>query len=291
MEDSVTLATVEAWISDYETGLRSGYPEDKLPPTWEEELHRIDRSRIEGALRYWGTLKAFIFATHESRRRGPACDEATDTATTAFELLARVPIAVPLSSGRTVQITGRSLLALTEMSAHESRITLLQAQQEDAMQRYANVAAQRRGANGFRARRLLRRRMRHLEEIIRGTFSAIVRHRERWIAHAATMDGGPAAPDQPAPSWWREVADEDWARLVLACYEAGPGRYARLGDPPPRQPRKGESAGENFGAITILSAWGVRLHVRPAQLMGVDYGQMLVEMRASSPPTLDESME
>jgi hypothetical protein len=288
--DTVSLATVEAWISDYESGLRSGYPDDRLPSAWEEELRRIDRSSIEGALRYWGTLKAFVFATHQGRGRGTPSEESQTAATAAFEMVARVPVRVTLSSGRTVPITGRSLLALTKMAAHEARLALLQAQQEDATQLYSRLAEARERAVGWRERRQLRRRMRLLEEVIRQTYRQVVHHRERWIAHASTATGAPARPKDSAPPWWREVADEDWARIVLACYEAGPGRYERLGEL--KQPKGGsERSEDSFGAVTILAAWGVRMKVPAAELMGQDYGQQLAEMRAANPPTLDEALE
>lgn len=280
----ITEPALEQLIRQYESALRAGVFQDRpLPEHWEKELASIDRSTAMGKLRYWGTLKAYLLHTQEKRREE---EKAKNAQQVALQLLRREPVWVTLSSGRRVPITGRSLLALIEMAAHEARIDLLQSEIQEALQQLERLGEQLPGASR-RKRRALRERRRRLEAAIREAFSLLAAHRERWIAHASTPSGAPAADDEPAPDWWREVSEADWAAITLACYQAGPGRYAQLPDPP-EEPKKRQPKGESFGAATVLSAWGVRIKTEPAELLGRDYGQLMMEMRAATPPSLDE---
>ena len=100
-------------------------------------------------------------------------------------------------------------------------------------------------------------------------------------AHAFTADGAPARDLSDAPDWCVEVTPEDDARLLAALFEAGPGRYARLGPPPP-PPKGAPKAAEPLGWASMFAAFERAQAAPPASFYDRDLPQTLTWARAAA---------
>jgi hypothetical protein len=201
-------------------------------------------------------------------------------------------VRVTLSSGRRVEVTGRSVNALAEIAAHAGRIRLLEATLDGVAGAYAEADRRRREAGWWRGRRW-RRRMRRLEGLQRRCYTELRYQRLSMWAHCLTRSGAPATRET-APEWLPELTAEDEARLLVALHEVGPGSLARLSAAMPK-PRSGGGGAQDprpdFGFDALLVSYGFRLKIPPAECRDADLGMIAAEAMIGAPPTLDEEME
>lgn len=262
-EGAVPLEELQRLCGQYEQALRASFPEgETFPEDWERALAEAPPESAMGALRRFGALKAFTYARHReasrsSSGRGEQAQEA------ARQLLRREPVEVRLRNGRVVEVTGRSYSAMYEIAAHAERVKELD-QDASGVSREGNAAL---------ARRL---------------YHELLRHRRAIWAHALTADGAPAKSLEDAPHWWSEITPEDDAALLIGLFEAGMGRYARLGSAP-TPAKKADAKGENFGWASLFSSIERELKVKPATAFDTDLFQQLAWRRAGAPP-LPESL-
>jgi hypothetical protein len=283
--DVVTRDQLAASCEQHERALRWQYAGGALPADWEEELAATSTAAAPAALRRLTLLKHFIRSHQGAKQAHTAAPDPEGAKAAAAALLRREPVRVRLESGRVVRITSRSLAAMIELAAHQARLRLLDAEVTETARIYARLLDAARHDPAGRHRK----RLRAVEAVHRRLYSEQLRHRERLYAHLATPSGAAARADEPAPEWWREVTPVDDARLLMAAYEAGPLRYGRLGAAPESKDRK-ERTGEDWGYEGLLSSWGVRRKVAPAEMMDADLAQALTEMRLSAPPSLEEEV-
>lgn len=290
MEDVVALEEAEGWCSQYESVLRNSFGEErKLPEEWEAMLKKYPPTTVRRAITRFALLKHFTLLRQAGSSGGAQTPEREEAREAARQLLTREPVRVRLGNGRSVKVTSRSLSAMVQISAHESRIRMLQVELDHVADLF-RVTRGQAGSSPWRERGRLRRRLRRIQDLHHRLFQEMYLHRERLYAHAFTETGAGAKDDEPAPSWWTETTATDDARLLAALYEAGPLRYAKLGDPP-RRNEKGRSGAENFGYEGLLVSWGIRKKIPPAAMMDQDLAQALTEMRAAAPPSLEETAD
>lgn len=278
--EAVTLEQVRAWCERDEATLRNQHPpEGRLPPEAEEQLARYDSSTMTGALRRWGYLKHLF---HRRRERKGRKDAQAKRA--ARQLLRREPVRLQLG-GHTVDITARSYAALYEIAAHALRVRELEADRDRIAELHARTEEALRERRGFGARRRGRRRLRRLGRLYRRVFAEILLHRRAIYAHALTPSGAPAASIEEAPDWWEEI-DPVWdGALLAAVFEAGPGRYAQLGEPPPeRSGRGGSDRPEDFGWASLFASIERQQRTEAAALYDQDLWRLLTWLRAGAPP-------
>lgn len=278
--DTITLGVAERWCHEYERALRASFaseenPTGRLPSEWEERLAspELSSTTLRSALLRYGQLCRWYGERSATRvqKKTQAPAEAMEA---AREILAREPVIVTLA-GHRVKVTSRSYAAMAEISAHELRIRSLTEDINWIARCFAVAQKQRR-----------RSRARRLQELHRRLYGELLAHRRALYAHALTSHGGRAQdPASEAPTWWHELTPEDDARLLLALLEAGPARYARLGQPPPV--KKETKKGEDFGFVSLLATWEKTLKLRPAALYDEDLALTLVSIRASV-TTLDD---
>jgi hypothetical protein len=292
--DHITREDAERLIAEYEPALRFFFAPDPdapdadaspLPPEWEKDLARCDRSTARGALSYLVKVAAYYGGAHEraSAAARPDQDAAREA---AHHLLARAPVPVHLSNGRTVHVTSRSTTALCEMTAHALRIRLLETQLQWCGDRFREAEEKSRSAAPRRSRAGWRRRLRALERIHRRYYAELMHQRAAMWAHALTPDGAPATA-VTAPAWTAEITPEDDVLLMLALQEAGPGRVARLVAALPPQ-KASAPRGPDFGPDAILVNYGFRVKVRPAECRDFDLGQITAEMLVGALPPLED---
>ncbi|MEW5926216.1 MAG: hypothetical protein AB1941_01895 [Gemmatimonadota bacterium] len=279
------LASLRARCATQERVLRMQYPQG-LPPEVEQELAAAPGDTFASAVDRLVCIKVALKRWTAARTRATAAEsEAGELA--ALHLLTREPVPVPLASGRTVEITGRSVAAIVEIASHEARLAMLQAEVEETRAALvALLARRRRERPGLRRRWRYRHHHRRLVERYEALHTAVARHLERMCAHVATADGAPARLEEAAPAWWREVAVEDTVALFLGCHEAGPGRAGRVPVEPDREP-KGDGP-RTLLFPRLLTGWGIRIGVRPAQLLVQDFGPTWVELQTAPRYTPEE---
>jgi hypothetical protein len=113
--------------------------------------------------------------------------------------------------------------------------------------------------------------------------------RRAIYAHAFTPTGAPARSLDDAPAWWVEVGPAEDAALIVACWEAGPGRYARLGEPPaPKKKKETKDDVDEFGWASLFASIERQQKVAPAELYDRDLWQLLAWSRAAAPPVPEE---
>lgn len=283
---SVAVADLRQWADIDERTLANQYPGHVLPEHIQRELDGHDTSTAVGALRRWAAVKHHLRVWNEGlERREAASQEEAQAA--AYSLLRREPVYVTLSSGREVPVTDRSISAMTEIAAHQMRVKLLDAD--------CNALAslfERLSPRGLRQRvsRKRRRLMARVATLYERAYTAREMHRAQMYAHVFTDSGAPAGPNDPPPSWWREITTEDDAAIIGALIEAGPLRARKLGQRPEAKKQKGEPA-EDWGYEGVMVAWGIRKKVEPARALDQGLGQAIAEMRLAAPPTLEEEID
>lgn len=285
MEESLSLAELTRSCEVAEAALRRQMPDQKFEVSVEAELAALPPDTIKHAL-HRRVLLGHLYRVRSrklERRTNP--EEAQEA---ARQLLRREPVLVELSSGDTIEITGRSISALIEISVIAKRISLIEMDRTHSALLLKELSERRKGVS-WRASRRLRRRMKVIGRIQDRLYQELELHRRQLYAHLFTPHGGPAGKGEDAPRIWRKFTEADDAEFLRAVFEAGPMRYSKLGDPPRRKEKK--PTGEHFGWESALVAWGVRTKVQPAQLYDRDLGQVAAEMRLSAPPSLDEEID
>lgn len=288
MADHLTADEAERWIEPYESSLRHAHPEG-LPPEWQARLDEADGPSLTDKLRRWFWVKHFYVLLQEGRAEERQAKE-VGAEEAARQLLRREPVRTTLA-GREVAVTSRSYNAMAEIAAHDLRLRLLSEQLDEVANRFRAAQQALVGSPRPRADRL-RRYMGRLEAVHRRLYTESLKHRRALYAHALTADGGAAREPTEAPDWWRELTPEDDARLLIALFQVGPGRYHALGDPPRRKDRerKAEKA-EHFGFMSLLAFWERSQRLPPASLHDTDLAQLMTWVRAAAPPELAEELE
>ncbi len=277
MSDAVSRDELIRLCEQYEGSLRRAH--DPFPKEWDEALSSLPVETALGALKRFGQLKHYSSVLYARTEERPAV-EAERAQAAARKLLQREPIRVTLANGRTIRITSRSLAAMAQIAAHQSRIRLLDAELSHIADLFHVTTAALKHER-WRRRSRLRRRARRLQELYRRLHQEIYRHRAMLYAHVSTASGAAAREGEPLPEWWDEVAPEDEAKILMALYAVGPMRYAELGPPPER---KGPKSPEDWGYEGLLASWGIRKNVDPAEMFDRDLAQIMAEIRTSAPP-------
>lgn len=281
--DAVTLERLVQLCETHERVLRWQYPEGALPSEWEDELARWPADSADSALERLAALKHFYRL--DDARRNPKPASPADAEDAARQLLTREPVRVELGD-IVAYVTARSYAAMYAIACHDARIRELDADLQRASQLHALTAAQLRALPWYaRGRGRLRRRLRRLGALHERLYLELAAHRQMLYAHAMTPDGAPAASPDQAPDWWVRI-DPAWdAALLAALWEAGPGRYARLGPEPERRRKQG--GGESFGWASLFASVERSQKLPAAELYDRDLYQLLTWLRAGAPPELD----
>lgn len=281
--NAVTLEVAQGWCSQYETTLRGSFgPEQEFPEAWERELGALPPDTLEHAIARYALLKHFYRLRTEALEQAR---EAPEAALAARQLLRREPVEVEIG-GRTVHITGRSYAAMYQIARHALAIRALEAELDCVAELCAETLQRMEGAR-WRRRSVLRRRLRRLERLHAAAHAELHEQRRALYAHALTPTGAPARSPDEAPGWWEEVGPEEDAHLLWACWEAGPGRYARLGQPKAPKKRSDEK-GEDFGWASIFASFERQQRAEPASYYDRDLAQLLAWLRAGAPPVPPE---
>lgn len=266
---TITLEWLREQVEQLERVIRLQSEDGQLSPEAEAELARYPAASTTGALKRLGYLKHLFYVRSEGLQR--AQDASPEKEAAARALLEREPVYVQLA-GHEVVVTGRSYAAMAAMGAAELRANL------------AEVDA-RRAADLFwreTETRARRGRLRRLAQLHAAAIEERELQRRAWIAHAVTSDGAPDPdPETGAPAWWKQLRPGEEGVLYAALLEAGPLRHAQLGAPP-LQKKEARQPAESFGALSLLTSWGIRTKIAPARVLCRDYGQVMTEMRVSA---------
>lgn len=281
--ESLPLVVLARAIQENEHALHASFGEQGLPDEWRQDLAALPRETPAQQLTYFARVKHFYWLRYtqlqeKRERRGQASKTATEA---ARSLLRREPVRVELA-GRAVHVTGRSYNALAQIAAHHLRSRGLASALEHIEALYATTMQRHKG---WRRRRRVRQRLRWLEQGHARLLTEMMLHRRALYAHAFTPDGA-AATDvgagHPAP-WWRQTTLDDDMRLFLALWEAGPGRYEKLGRILHEDGKKCDAGFvEDFGFHSLLIWLEGKRHLEPAALYDVDAGQWLTSLRAGA---------
>lgn len=304
--DSVNLEWLKVHCAKQEATLRDQFmdPNDpkgssrQLPPEWESRLAALPPVNLSKALQRYALIKHFYMVRSEglAKRSGPATEDAM---LAAYRLLRRDPIPVDLGE-RTVWVTDRSLAALVEIARHESRVRHLWSQVEDV--REAKLEASRKIAEGpplskadrgtrreiRRYRNRIRKKVDWLFDLEERMLAELQLHRQAMYAHIFTESGAPAKSIDEAPEWWTEITPTGDGLILEAVNRAGAGLYDELG-PPPQEPKDPDDKGkwellEDFGWITAVTRWGIKVPVTPAEYIDRPLGQAATMFRLSRDP-------
>ncbi len=285
--DPVTLDWLQSECEREERILRLQYPETEGSLAPDDELALASYkppSDTTQALRLWRYIGHLNLARFKGMRVAANTEEAEEA---ARKLLVREPVTLTLESGRRVALTGRSWNAYRELAARGERLRLIETALEEVQQRFA-AARTAWLAAGLLSRRRLKRRMNRLEELHRRGYNEWALHRERIYATATTDSGAVAAPSDAAPDWWRDTTIADEQRVISALWEAGPGRYLQLGQPPARKQQT--NRGEVFGWHSLMASLEKHGRVPPAEIYDQDWFRLLARERAAAPPPLEEAL-
>jgi hypothetical protein len=269
-----TLARIRDKADRLERTLRLQF-RGELPAGVAAALESADPSTEGGAIERLVTLR-IAYREWYARESGQM-RESDDAEGLMLQLIDRTPVRVRISSGRVVEITGRSVAALIQLSGQEARLALLQVKIEEVRARYQRALRHARKAPSGNLRRGWRTYAETVQAAYTELHTALLRHRERLCAHLATPDGAPARLEDPAPEWWRELTPEDDALLILACHHAGPERISRASQ---ALAKKQGGGGAPLAFHRLLGAYARALRVQPAALMSKDFGQIWAEVES-----------
>jgi len=274
--DPLPLSLLREWTEREEALLRAQFP-DGLPDEWEAELSSHDSSTGSGALRRYVAVKRLF---HDQFRHESQRDDAAEQA--ARQIMRREPVRVELG-GAEREVRGRSYAAYQELAQHQLAIDLLRGQIDDLQAEYAGLVTVHDAVASleFRRRREIRGAMQDIIDALARARSEVLRHRERIYAHACRPDAGPAPADEQAPEWWLDATEADDARLIVALWEAGQGRYRQLG-PAPKAKSKGAKRLEEMGFASLFASIEKDRGLEPASLYDRDLFQALTAARAGA---------
>lgn len=286
--DHLSLDTLARAIAENESALRSSFGDAGLPESWEHDLAALPRESPTDLLVYYARVKHYYWLRYDERQKQQQRASQPTTAVVqdaARALLTRAPVPVVIA-GAEREVTGRSYNALAQIAAHHLRILGLTSEVKHVEGLYAQTLRQHRGARG---RRSVRRRLGFLQAAHRMLLTETLLHRRALYVHAFTPTGAAATKDEVEAAthapFWRETTAEDDGRLVLALWEAGPGRYARLVAGQPAQEDDGGSFVHDFGFHSLIAWIEGKRRIPPAALYDHDVGQLLASVRAAVPKT------
>lgn len=286
--DVVTLEQFQGWCERDEATIRNQYPGRELPAHAEATLRMLDAGTLLGAMRRWGYLKHLFHSRVEGLEKASGGSESP--ADIARQLLRREPVRVELP-GRTVLVTGRSYAAMAEIAAHASRLAEIDRDLRRIGELEAATLEEVTAPGSPLRRHHFRRRFRKLGEIHRRLLVESTLHRQAIYAHALTPDGAPAESLADAPAWWVELGPADDALLIAAVWEAGVGRYARLGEPPESDGEGSTQRAEDWGWASCFAGWERHLRVGPAALYDRDLGQLTAWMRGTATAPAEDELD
>jgi hypothetical protein len=242
--------------------LRIQYDDEKFADDDEQVLASLSIDDPDQAFQRYQYLMGLYFVWQRGFRRA---DRHETTDATRWLMLAREPVRIRIA-GRVVDVTSRSRAAMIRMQRHEAARTQAEQAIQLLEQRIQEVG---RGWRGLGRRRRLRaladRWAREWEVQFRGI-----------LANALSPDGRAALPEE-APEWWAEVSAEDEARILVALFEAGPGRVSRGRKPhPPKPGAKKDDREMTFGSL--LRFWEPKLRLLPMALEDVDLAQLMTAL-------------
>ena len=283
--DPLPLSYVQRWCERYERLIRRQYPPGgQLSAEAERRLAALDPSTMTGALQRWAYLKHLYLVRSEGLARREESRQTIEEA--ARQLLRREPVRVRLG-GRVVEVTGRSYAALYEIAACDAQIRALEADLDVCSRLAAAAEAELAASPGWRRAAALRRRIRTLHRI-HVRICRELREQRRWLyAHALTPSGAPARSAEDVPEWVEEIGRVEDALLLAAVIEAGHGRLARLGEPPPSKSERSNPPAEDFGWATLFASIERQQKLPPGTLYDVDLFQLRTWLRAGAPPPLE----
>lgn len=251
--------------------LKLQFAPDPLPPHFQKRLQTCPPDSPENLVERWVTLSHLLRSYRDGLtgwEQGPQTSD-EDAEEAARKLLQREPVEVELAY-RTVEVTGRSYAAMHAMARHESRMEELR---ED-LERISDLRDEARED---------RPRFQRLGRIQRLALQELQLHRKALYAHAFTEDGAPAeAPMNEAPEWWDEVDPAEDALLLMALFEAGPGRLAKLG--PAEDQDGGGKKSDDWGYKSLLASLERQTRSEPASYFNRDMGQLIAWVRGGAPP-------
>lgn len=285
--DHLSLDTLARAIAENESALRSSFGDAGLPEAWDHDLAALPRESPTDLLVYYARVKHYYWVRYEERQKKQqrASQPTTaDVQEAARALLTRESVPVVIA-GAERAVTGRSYNALAQIAAHHLRILGLTGEVKHVEGLYAQTLRQHRGARG---RKAVRKRLNNLQNLHGRLLTEVLLHRRALYVHAFTPTGAAATREEVETAahapFWRETTVEDDGRLVLALWESGPGRYARL---VADQPAKEDDSGfvHDFGFHSLLAWIEGKRKIAPAALYDHDVGQLLASVRAAVPKT------
>ena len=271
------LQQLEESAARDEATLRMQSPDEGLgePAETQLALLKAQSNPVLRTLRTWAYVKHLFWALSEGLSK-----ESDGKREAAHELLSREPVEVRLESGRLVRVTGRSYSCLYEIARHAIRLQEIEQELSRAAELSARSIEAIATSRTRRARSLHLRRYRRLSEIQQLGYGEAADHRRAIYAHAFTRDGAPAVSLDDVPAWADELTPDDDARLLAAVWEAGAGRYARIGVAPERDGKR--EPAENLGWHSMFSSLERHLKVAPASLRNQDLFHLLTWLRAGA---------
>ena len=276
--DHVDLTWLKIQCGKLERTLRNQHEDRKLEPRHEAELARLVLSDTTGALRRWAYLK-HLYLVRSEGLKAPGGKADVDELLVAYQLLAREPVQVNVGT-RIVEVKERSLACLVQIGRHGVRIEWLLSRLQQAAELAGQLAEKREPR--------LRGRMLRVKDEQQALLYELGLQRQALYAHVFTESGAPATSRDEAPDWWEELTLLADALLVRAVNEVGSGRAMKLGtmpEPPRRADQKGRMEHlEDFGWLSTLARWGVKMPVKEADFLTRPLGQALALFRLGADP-------
>lgn len=274
----------------HERILRLQYQDEPFPPRWEWELSKLPPDNPQTLLQRWAFLKHCYRVRSEDlqQRGGPQREEARAA---MRDLLFREPVEVRVSNDRTVQVTDRSYHCLYEIARHDLRRRSLQedlTRLEGLQDRVLEKVADEEGPPRLHHRRRL--------QWLRGLHDQLLRelslHRKAIYAHLMTESGAPADSLEEAPDWWDEVSPVADQMLLMAAFEAGPGRWQQTGTMPRDDRGDDWERLEDWSWLSVFASLDKETPVEAASYFDRPAYQTVARLRAGADPVpKDDSFE
>lgn len=286
--DGVSRERIRYFIRENEASLRASFRGEPFPADWEKELASLPRKSAEQELLYYARIKHYYWVRYQEERRHISGEMAPEKERAALELVTRTPVRIWIA-GRHVDVTFRGMAALIALARHDLARRDLDLELADIARLRADVLEQR---NDRRIGRMAaRRRIRRLRRIHDRFLDEREHHTQVILANSLTPDGAAVPPDEASgwlarhAPWWNRMTAADEQRLLLALFQAGPARIAKLG-PPPRdddEPAGRRAWVEDF-RFHSLYAWFCNEHgLSPADWENQDVAQFIALRRIGQP--------
>lgn len=254
-EDQIIVAYLTKQCASAEKSARRRLGGKDIPPELTEELSKLPTDTPHGMLMRCVALRGVSAEVdREFKSRGK------DDEDVLTQLITRKPVPFTFQNGRRVNITTKSWDAYRRMALIEHEMGLLKAGLAfmEGRGRYQDLPLMRQFLDTLTARE------------------------NRLLGIALHPDATPAENiEPPAGMSSLFVTPEDWTRLQIAHFEAGPARYQRLPDPAPAEegskPRMDRSG---FGYF--FAQWAKKTGTSVQLLEGEDIYQLIATVYASN---------